>query len=527
MDAFKRRTLSGNIVTTFLFLILLTMIISLIGNVMGWQSSYIRINPITGDIDKTVVTISNLFSINELRNIVGNVMTNFVTFAPLGSFLIAFIGIGIAYKSGFLTVINTILGRFISKFWMTFIFVILGIMSNVFGDVGYVLLIPLGALFYLANNRNPIVAIVAIFVAVASGNGINFLFSNLDIGLITYTELAAKLTDAEINISNNGNLFFNIIGSISLAFLITYITEKVIIPNIPKYKVEEEIIEEISIGRKEKRGLVLASIGTILLLIIFIMMIIPSQVSNTVLDNANNQVNYQFMGMLLDNTGDTYAEKLFGLDSYFLSSIVYLLSFILIIAGWLYGLGAKTLRTKEQFSQAIYDSLNNVGVILVLMFFASQFIAIFKSSNIGLYISSVLINIIEDFDFASFPLLLIVFIMYVISSIFFTSTITKWAFISPVIIPMFMNANMTPEFAQAVFRVSESVTNVITPLFAYFIIFIGYLEIYNKGENRISFRDCYRLLWPYSLSILLLWIVLIIIWYIIGLPIGIGVSSTV
>ena len=179
MDAFKRRTLSGNIVTTFLFLILLTMIISLIGNVMGWQSSYIRINPITGDIDKTVVTISNLFSINELRNIVGNVMTNFVTFAPLGSFLIAFIGIGIAYKSGFLTVINTILGRFISKFWMTFIFVILGIMSNVFGDVGYVLLIPLGALFYLANNRNPIVAIVAIFVAVASGNGINFLFSNL------------------------------------------------------------------------------------------------------------------------------------------------------------------------------------------------------------------------------------------------------------------------------------------------------------------------------------------------------------
>jgi aminobenzoyl-glutamate transport protein len=90
-----------------------------------------------------------------------------------------------------------------------------------------------------------------------------------------------------------------------------------------------------------------------------------------------------------------------------------------------------------------------------------------------------------------------------------------------------MNANMTPEFAQAVFRVSEGATNIMTPLFAYFIILVGYLEMYNKNETTISLRDCYKMLWPYSVAIALLWIFILITWYIIGLPIGFGIYPTV
>jgi aminobenzoyl-glutamate transport protein len=90
-----------------------------------------------------------------------------------------------------------------------------------------------------------------------------------------------------------------------------------------------------------------------------------------------------------------------------------------------------------------------------------------------------------------------------------------------------MNANMTADFAQAVYRISESATNIITPLSAYFVLFMGYLEMYNKNETTISFRDCYKMLWPYTLAITLLWLFIIVTWYIVGLPIGFGVYPTV
>jgi aminobenzoyl-glutamate transport protein len=422
------------------------------------------------------------------------------------------IGIGVAYKSGFFTIAFTIIGRFFNKFWLTFMFVLIGILSNFAGDVGYVILIPLAAIFYLANSRNPLVGMLATFVAVSAGQGVNFLLSNTEYGLAPYTQMAAKLTDATFTMGSNSNIFFCIVTVFALAFLITYITEKIIIPRIPKYRRDDEIVEEVVIGRKEKRGLVLAIIGSFMLMIIFIYMFIPGLPAS---------------GLLLDNTGKTYMDMLFGTNSYFTSSIVYLVSIVLLIAGLLYGLGAKTIRGQEQFSKIIYDSLNNAGSILILIFFASQFIAIFKRSNLGVVVTSWLIDLINNLNFSSIPLILLIFIFVGIANVLFTSSVTKWTILSPIVVPQFMNANMTAQFSQAVFRVSESATNILTPLSAYFIIFVGYLEMYNKNETRISLRDCYKMLWPYAVAIALLWIFILISWYIIGLPIGFGVYPTV
>lgn len=512
METTKKRRLFGNMITSFLGLTLLVMIISAIGSALGWQASYTRINSVTGSLDRTLVSVSNLFSGIELRNILGNAITNFVTFAPLGAFLIAMIGIGVAYKSGLLTIAFTVLGRHFNKFGLTFLFVILGILSNFSTDFGYVVLIPLAAIFYLVNNRNPLVGMLATFVGISSGQGINFLFSSLEYGLIPYTNMAAKLTDEDFVMKANGNIFFTVVSVIALALLITYVTEKIIVPRIPKYKRDEEFIEEVIIGRKEKRGFFIAMLGSILLTIVFVYMLTPGLPGS---------------GLLLDSTGKTYSEMLFGSNSYFASSIVYLASIILFVAGWLYGFGAKTIRGREQFSKVVYDSLNNVGSILILLFFASQFIAIFKRSNLGTVIASSLIDLIQTLNFTSIPLILLVFIFIGIANIFLTSSISKWTILSPIAVPLFMNANMTAQFSQAVFRVSESATNILTPLSAYFIIFVGFLEIYNKNETRISLRDCYKMLWPYSVAIALLWIFILVTWYIIGLPIGFGVYPTV
>jgi aminobenzoyl-glutamate transport protein len=512
MKTSKKGRLFNNLITSFLGLTLLVMVISLIGHIFGWQATYTRINSVTGNLDPTPIVVSNLFSGDEIRYILGNAMANFVTFAPLGSFLIGMIGIGLAHKSGLLTVLFTLFGRHFSRFWLTFIIVFISIISTFANDLGFVIIVPLVAILYLVNNRNPLGGIVASFAALSAGQGINFVLSNLEYGFIPYTQMAAKLTDETYKVGAYNNIFFCIVGVIALSFLITYITEKIVIPRLPKYKRDEEFVEELVVARKEKRGLLLAGIGSFIVLFIFIYMLIPNLPSS---------------GLLLDQSGKKYIDMLFGADSYFSSSIVYLVSIVLLIAGFLYGFGAKTIRGKEQFSKAIYDSLNNIGSILILIFVVSQFIAIFKRSNLGTFISAGLIELIKNLNFTSIPLILLVFVLIGIANIFLSSSITKWTIASPIIVPLFMNANMTADFAQAVYRISESATNIITPLSAYFVLFMGYLEMYNKNETTISFRDCYKMLWPYTLAITLLWLFIIVTWYIVGLPIGFGVYPTV
>ena len=88
---------------------------------------------------------------------------------------------------------------------------------------------------------------------------------------------------------------------------------------------------------------------------------------------------------------------------------------------------------------------------------------------------------------------------------------------------MFMQSSFTPEFAQAVFRAADSATKGVTPLFTYFVILIGFLQIYNsKKKNVITLTDALSLMVPYSIAFSILWLLIIIAFYIIGLPLGLS-----
>ena len=92
---------------------------------------------------------------------------------------------------------------------------------------------------------------------------------------------------------------------------------------------------------------------------------------------------------------------------------------------------------------------------------------------------------------------------------------------SPVVVPMFMQANLSPEFAQIVMRAGDSITKGYTPLLASFVIYIGYLNIYNLQKDKpYTIRKSLQMISPYFLIIGLTWILLVIGWYVTGLPIG-------
>lgn len=218
-----------------------------------------------------------------------------------------------------------------------------------------------------------------------------------------------------------------------------------------------------------------------------------------------------------------YVDMLFGEGSYFYQGSVTIFSFLLIFSSLIYGIRVGTIDDNRDLVDGMSYYLKDVASLLVLIFFAAQFCLIFKETNIGLFIVASLSELINKFQFTGLLLVVVTFLVVAISTFFVPMASTKWAMMSPVIVPMFMQSSMTPEFAEAVFRAADSSVKGLTPIFSYFVILIGFLHIYNKRKNDvITISDAMSLMVPYAIAFTVLWLIIILAFYIIGIPIGFG-----
>jgi aminobenzoyl-glutamate transport protein len=321
--------------------------------------------------------------------------------------------------------------------------------------------------------------------------------------------MSSKLIDKTYYVTITGNIFVGIICSVLMALLIAFVTEKFTVKKAKKYKIDE-FIEEETLTKDGKKGLRYAVGFAILSILFFIYMLIP--------------LGTPLSGLLLDYAETDFYGRIFSGNSYVIQGLAFMISVTLIICGWIYGRVAKTIKTKNDFSTYLYDSLNNIGSILVLFFFAAQLIALFKKTNLGLVFSIKAADLINSSGFAGIPLVLLFFILVLLVNIFQTSATIKWSVMAPIVVPISMKSNMSPEFAQLVFRAGDTVTNIITPFFPYFVVLIGMLQIYNKQEEAIGIRYTYKLLFPYLVATLIFWVVILICWYILNIHIGIGAN---
>ena len=231
--------------------------------------------------------------------------------------------------------------------------------------------------------------------------------------------------------------------------------------------------------------------------------------------------------MLLDLKETTYVNQLFGENSYFQDGFTFMVAILFICAGIAYGIGAKTIKSDKDIVRGYTKYMSNIGELILLMFVASQFIALFRKTNIGTVITGWGANLVETLKFSGIPLIILCILVIAISNLFLTSPTAKWQILSPVMVPMLMQSNISPQFSQFMFRAADSMTNGFTPLLASFVIFVGYLNIYNDNKTKpIGIGKALKYVAPYFAIISLVWIVLIIGWYLIGLPLGVGIYST-
>ena len=504
----KKKKIRLHPALVFLILTLAVMIFSVIGNLLNLEASYFVVNESTGDLTSQVVTINNLFNRTGLQYLISSMLDNFISFAPLGNLIIGLLGVGVGYKSGYLNSLFKVIGEKVPRRFITFVIVLLGIIFSMFYEVGYVILIPLAAIMFMNLGRHPSAGICAAYSGITFGYGANFIINRLDSILLAYSNKAAMVLDSSYKINIYGNIIFTVISTILLSYVGMMITERFIIPKLGKYSFDaEEPSQEGEVSKKERKGLIISLLATFVVILILGYCIIKG---------------LPFSGLLLDLKQSRYVDMLFGEGSYFYKGSVVIFSFLLIFSSLIYGIRTKSIDDNRDLVDGMSYYLKDVASILVLIFFASQFVLIFKETNIGLFIVASLSELLNGLELSGLSLVIITFLVVAVCSFFFPFASTKWAMLSPTIVPMFMQASMSPEFAGAVFRAADSSMKGLTPLFSYFVILIGFLHIYNKRKNDvITITDAMSLMVPYTIAFTIVWFIIMLAFYIIGIPIGI------
>lgn len=505
----KKIKRSSHPVMFFIYLSLLVIVVSGILDALNVQVTYDKLTTIAGEVESTTMAVNSLISFHGLKFLITSAYDNLVSFVPFGSMLIASIAFGIALKSGFLKTLCNKVNKKIPKFVVVFIYSLICILSSLDNNVGYVLFLPIGAVLFMSMNRNPIGGLALGFASIASGHGAGLFVTALDYNLSSYTEASAKLLDSEYMVSQTSNLIFIIVAALLIAAMITFITERLVVRKLGRNTIIED--EELMFDEKdEKKGLIAVLIASLIYIIPIILMIIPS--------NGDG-----FIGLLLDKSQTSYAKMVFSSDALLMTNLVGIISLLFALQGFIFGVFTKTIKKIRDMVNFSTDYLKSIGGIFVLIFFAAQLSALVKESNIGVVLTGALSNLVSNLEFSFVPLIILVLLISMICNILTPTPVAKWSIIAPNIMPVVMKANIAPEFAQLVFRAGDSITNTITPLFAYFVIFVGFIEVYTKNKNEFSVRNCYRVILPYFISVALIWLFMIVCWYIIGLPIGPGI----
>ena len=135
-------------------LTIIIMIVSSVGNILNLETTYYNVNAVSGELETQVVTINNLFNRTGLQYLVSNMISNFINFAPLGTLIVGLMGVGVAYKSGFLNSFLKLITKDKPRKMFTFLVVLLGVISSMFYEAAYVILIPLSAMIWQSGSTS-------------------------------------------------------------------------------------------------------------------------------------------------------------------------------------------------------------------------------------------------------------------------------------------------------------------------------------------------------------------------------------
>jgi aminobenzoyl-glutamate transport protein len=447
-----------------------------------------------------IITAVSLMNADGLRRIVENLVSNFVNFVPLGTVLVALLGVGVAEASGLLSAGIRGLVLKAPRQIITVAIVFTGVVSNTASEAGYVILVPLAGVIFLAIGRHPLAGMAAAFAGVSGGYSANLLIGTVDPLLAGITQEAAQLIDPGYVVHPLVNWYFMIVSTFLVTIIGTWVTVKIVEPKLGEYDpsfaepgaADNRTLEPLSPA--EKRGLLAAGIASVFVIGLILLATVPE---TGVLRNPE--------------TGDL-------LDSPFLRGVVALIFVFFLVPGVAYGVAAGTFKSDRDVIDGMASAMSSLGLYIVLVFFAAQFVAFFGWTNLGAIVAVTGAGTLDALGFTG-PLLFVPFILVcAFINLMLGSASAQWAVTAPIFVPMLMLLGYSPEVIQAAYRIGDSTTNIITPMMSYFGLILAFAARYDRN---LGIGTIVATMLPYTLFFLVGWITLFLVWvFVLGMPVG-------
>ncbi|MCB1374121.1 MAG: AbgT family transporter, partial [Rhodobacteraceae bacterium] len=435
-----------------------------------------------------------LLSADGIRFMFTSIVPNFLGFGAVGVIIVAMIGVGLAEESGLIATLVRKIVEIAPRSIFTFIIVMLGVVSSIAADAGYLVLVPLGAAAFHSLGRHPLAGLAAAFSGVAGVFLVNLFVTPTDALLAEMTNDAIHLVDPNQNVTLVGNLYFMIASSILMGLVCTILTEKVVEPHLGPYEGGVPVEAQAALSPEESRGLRYA--GWALLGFVIVIGLL------TALPGA--PLRHPETGEILSG-------------SPFMSGLIVLISALFFTIGFAYGKGAGTVKDLTAAIGMIVKTFSGLAGLIFLLLVIAQFIAFFNFTNIATVLAANLAEFLETVPLGGVSYILIFVLVIFLIDILITGAVAKWAIFAPVFIPLFMRLGGDPDLVLAAYRVGDSPANVITPLNVYLGVMVGFAAKYQKDAG---IGTIVSLMLPYTVVLMVLWTLLLVVWYVLGLPLG-------
>lgn len=450
-------------------------------------------------IETVTIPIRSLLDVEGIRFIFTSFVPNFASFGVVAVTFVALMGAGVAEGAGLMAALIRILVAAAPRRLLAFILIFVGVMSSIASDAGYLILVPLGAAAFASIGRHPLAGMAACFAGVGAIFTVNVIPGPID-AMITEITNEALGTVGGTPLSILANYWFMIASSIVMATVAAVVTAKVVEPRLGAWRApagagdagEAEQFDAAA----QSRGLRYAAIATLAFLGLVLALTLPPGAP------------------LRDpETGDIIG------TTPFMDSLLFIISMTFLVAGIAYGRGAKTFSGANDVIAAVTKTFSGLGGLVFMLLMISQFIAYFNYSNLPSVLAIALAEALEAAGIGALPLLIGMILVIMLLDIIIPGVIPKWAIFAPIFIPLFVQLGVPPQTGLAAYRLADSPFNVVTPLMVYLPFMVTVAQRYQKDAG---VGTIIALMLPYVAVLAVVWVLLFIAWFALGIPVGPG-----
>jgi len=450
------------------------------------------------EIEQQTISIQSLLSVDGIRFIFTSFVSNFASFSVVAVILVAMVGVGVAEEAGLMGALIRKVVKVTPRQWITFILIFVGVLSSVATDAGYLILIPLGAIAFLSLGRHPLAGVAAAFGGVSAIFAVNILIAPMDAMLTEITNEAIVLAGGQ-PITIVANFYFAVASTLILSIVAAVVTDRIIEPRLGKYEgssVVEEPEQDATAVAAESKGLRYSLYAFLGILVAVLLITLPPGAPLRDPDT----------GAIIGNTP-------------FMTSLIFIITLMFLIAGLGYGIGAKTLTSSADVIKGVTKTFASLAGLIFMLLMISQFIAFFNYTHMPQVVAIWMADALEQANIGALPLLIGFILVIMILNFIIPNVVPKWAIFAPIFIPVFLRLGITPQTVLAAYRLGDSPTNVITPLMVYLPFVLTIVQRYQKDAG---IGTVIALMLPYTLIIAVVWIVLFVVWFLLGIPLGPG-----